>query len=146
MSIYDDELIKDLLQSDLKKYFKKIEDPESFINLIEQNFEFSGSQIDWFKTDNHYSKESNNKSLLSDARLFIAELKEKYMNNNIPLMYIGDNLTEFGYQFEIKDIEKILVFFLDIPQHHYFIPLEGDWCLGISYENYLDFGFSLNRS
>lgn len=70
---------------------------------------------------------------------------EIYLDNNLQVIYIGDNLTEFGYQFELKHIEELLVYFLDIPQHHYFISLEGDWCMCISYENYLDFGFSLNK-
>lgn len=145
MSSYDDELVKDLVLNELSKCVKIIENPEAYLNLIEQKFVFHGSKIDWLLTDKHYSKESNNESLLADTSLFIKELKEKYLNNNVRLMYIGDSLTDFGYQFELKDIEKILVYFLDIPQHHYFIPLEGDWCLCISSENYLDFGFSLNK-
>ncbi|MEH7642872.1 rhs-associated protein, partial [Bacillus pumilus] len=119
--------------------------PEIYLDLIEQKFEFDGSKIDWLQTNNHHSKNSNNESLLPDALLFITELKEKYLANNLQVIYIGDNLTEFGYQFELKHIEELLVYFLDIPQHHYFVPLEGDWCICISYENYLDFGFSLNK-
>lgn len=146
MSSYDDELVKDLVLNELNKCVKVMENPETYLNLIEQKFEFSGSQIDWSQTNKHCSKESDNESLPTDARLFITELKEKYLNNNVQVMYIGDSLTEFGYQFDTKDIEKLLVYFLNIPQHHYFIPLEGDWCLCISYENYLDFGFSLNKN
>lgn len=146
MSIYDDELVENLVLNELNKCIKVIKNPETYLNLIEQKFEFDGSKIDWLKTTKHYGKKSNNESVLTDAGLFITELKEKNLNNNVRIMYIGDSLTEFGYQFEIKDIEKILVYFLDIPQHHYFIPLEGDWCLCISYENYLDFGFSLNMN
>lgn len=145
MSIYDDELVEDLVLNGLSKCVEIIKKPESYLNLMEQKFEFNGSKIDWLKTTKHYSKKSSNESLLTDAYLFITELK-KNLKSNAHVIYIGDNLTEFGYQFEIKDIEKILVYFLDIPQHHYFIPLEGDWCLCISYENYLDFGFSLNRN
>ncbi|MFC0561489.1 rhs-associated protein [Halalkalibacter alkalisediminis] len=146
MSSYDDELVKDLVLNGINKCVKVIKNPETYLNLIEQKFEFNGSKIDWLQTNKHYSKESNNESLLTDASLFITELKEKHLNNNVRVMYIGDSLTEFGYQFELKDIEQILVYFLDIPQHHYFIPLEGDWCLCITYENYLDFGFSLNKN
>lgn len=146
MSIYDDELVKDLELNKLHKCVIVIKNPETYLNLIEQKFKFNGSKIDWLQSNMHYSKESNNESLLTDASLFITELKEKYLNNNVPVIYIGDSLTDFGYQFEIKDIEQFLVYFLDIPQHHYFIPLEGDWCLCISFENYLDFGFSLNRN
>ncbi|MES9681106.1 rhs-associated protein, partial [Bacillus safensis] len=92
-----------------------------------------------------HSKSSNNESLLSDALLFITELKVKYLANDLQVIYIGDNLTEFGYQFELKHLKELLVYFLDIPQHHYFISLEGDWCICLSFENYLDFGFSLNN-
>ncbi|WP_342515118.1 rhs-associated protein [Sporosarcina sp. FSL K6-1522] len=144
MSSYDDELVKDLVLNKLNKCVKVIKNPETYLDLIERKFEFNGSKIDWLQTNKHYSKESNNESLLTDTSLFIAKLKEKYLNNNVRVIYIGDNLTESGYQFEIKDIEQILVYLLDIPQHHYFLSIEGDWCLCISYENYLDFGFSLS--
>ncbi|MEH7735248.1 rhs-associated protein, partial [Bacillus pumilus] len=137
--------IKDLELKDLLNCVKVNKNPEIYLDLIEQKFEFDGSKIDWLQTNNHHSKNSNNESLLPDALLFITELKEKYLANNLQVIYIGDNLTEFGYQFELKHIEELLVYFLDIPQHHYFVPLEGDWCICISYENYLDFGFSLNK-
>ncbi|MDR7250706.1 rhs-associated protein [Bacillus pumilus] len=145
MNTYDEELIKDLELKDLLNCVKVNKNPEIYLDLIEQKFEFDGSKIDWLQTNNHHSKNSNNESLLPDALLFITELKEKYLANNLQVIYIGDNLTEFGYQFELKHIEELLVYFLDIPQHHYFVPLEGDWCICISYENYLDFGFSLNK-
>jgi len=145
LNTYDEDLIKDLELKDLLNCVKVNKNPEIYLDLIEQKFEFDGSKIDWLQTNNHHSKNSNNESLLPDALLFITELKEKYLANNLQVIYIGDNLTEFGYQFELKHIEELLVYFLDIPQHHYFVPLEGDWCICISYENYLDFGFSLNK-
>ncbi|EKF33716.1 hypothetical protein [Bacillus xiamenensis] len=145
MNTYDEDLIKDLELKDLLNCVKVNKDPEIYLDLLEQKFEFDGSKIDWLQTKNHYSMNSNNESLLPDALLFITELKEKYLDNNLQVIYIGDNLTEFGYQFELKHIEKLLAYFLDVPQHHYFISLEGDWCMCISYENYLDFGFSLNQ-
>ncbi|TYS31780.1 rhs-associated protein [Bacillus pumilus] len=145
MNTYDEDLIKDLELKDLLNCVKVNKDPEIYLDLLEQKFEFDGSKIDWLQTKNHYSMNSNNESLLPDALLFITELKEKYLDNNLQVIYIGDNLTEFGYQFELKHIEELLFYFLDVPQHHYFISLEGDWCMCISYENYLDFGFSLNK-
>ncbi|MEK4846067.1 rhs-associated protein [Bacillus sp. FSL W8-0183] len=145
MNTYDEDLIKDLELKDLLNCVKVNKDPEIYLDLLEQKFEFDGSKIDWLQTKNHYSMNSNNESLLPDALLFITELKEKYLDNNLQVIYIGDNLTEFGYQFELKHIEELLAYFLDVPQHHYFISLEGDWCMCISYENYLDFGFSLNQ-
>ncbi|GLF90793.1 hypothetical protein Saga11_20520 [Bacillus safensis] len=145
MNSYDEDLIKDLELKDLLKSVKVHKNPEIYLDVIEQKFDFAGSKIDWLQTNKHHSKSSNNESLLPDALLFITELKEKYLDNNLQVIYIGDNLTEFGYQLELKHLEELLVYFLDIPQHHYFISLEGDWCICISYENYLDFGFSLKR-
>ena len=145
-SLMDDELIKDLIQQDLYKYVKVINNPEVYVNLINQNFEFSGTKIDWSQTYKHYYKESDDESLLTDAIQFINELKEKYLTNNIQVIYIGDGLTEYGYQFALNDIEKLLVCFLDFPQHHYFIPLNCDWCICITKQNDLDFGYSLKKS
>lgn len=144
MGTYDEELVKDL--KDIEKDVNVKEDPEPYLNLIEQKYEFDGSRIDWLQTNKHYSKKSNNELLLTDAKQFIAEIKDKYLSDDDQVLYIGDNLTEFAYQFEIKDIEMIIGYFLDILQHHYFIDLKGEWCICISYENYLDFGFSIKRN
>ncbi|MFP7344114.1 MULTISPECIES: rhs-associated protein [Bacillus] len=145
MISYDEGLIKDLELKNLLKSVKVHKNPEIYLNLIEQKFAFGSSKINWLQTKKHHSKSSNNESLLPDTLLFITELKDKYLDNNLQVIYIGDNLTEFGYQFELKHLEELLVYFLNIPQHHYFISLKGDWCICISFENDLDFGFSLNK-
>ncbi|MFF2414916.1 rhs-associated protein [Bacillus safensis] len=145
MNSYDEDLIKDLELQDLLKSVKVHKNPEIYLDLTEHKFDFAGSKIDWLQTNKHHSKSSNNESLLPDTLLFIIELKDKYLDNHLQVIYIGDNLTEFGYQFELQHLEELLVYLLDIPQHHYFISLKGDWCICISFENDLDFGFSLNK-
>jgi hypothetical protein len=142
LSSYDDELIKSLKLNKLDMCVNII-DSDKYLDFIEQKFVFIGSKIDWSKTNNHCSKKSNNDFLLTDTRLFITELKNVFFNNNVQVIYIGDNLTEFNYQFQMNNIEDLLIYLLEIPQHHYFVSLEGAWCICISSENYIDFGFSI---
>ena len=143
MGIYDDAFIHDFEQTGFGDHVKVLIDPAEFLDTFERKFVFDGSKIDWTLTDNHCTGESNNESLLQDAIHFINRIKEKYLNNSTRVLYIGDRLTEYGYLFELKDLDKILICILDIPQHHYIFPEGCEWCLCISTENYLDFGFSL---
>ncbi|MFB8734780.1 hypothetical protein ACEQPO_15390 [Bacillus sp. SL00103] len=78
MNSYDEDLIKDLGLKDLLKYVKVNKKPKNFLDLIEQKFDFLLVQkIDWLQTNKHHSKSSNHASLLSDALLFITELKKE---------------------------------------------------------------------
>ncbi|MEH7653370.1 rhs-associated protein, partial [Bacillus safensis] len=86
MNTYDEDLMKDLELKDLLNCVKVHKNPEIYLDLIEQKFEFDGSKIDWSQTNNHHSKNSNNESLLPDALLFITELKEKYLDNNLQVI------------------------------------------------------------
>ena len=145
-SSYDDELIKDLELNKLSTKVEVVENIEYYLNLLEQKFQFNGSRIDWSQIDRHMSEELNDEYLLAGLRQFISKIKENHLiDKEVELIYFGDSLTEYGYKFELRDIEQIIVHLLEIPQHHYFVPVQGDWCLCVSYEYYIDFGFSLKE-
>ena len=54
---------------------------------------------------------------------FIQKLiEEKIFSKEDEIIYIGDSLTEVGYEFYLKDLVKVIPFIIDeIPQHHYFL-------------------------
>ena len=122
---------------------KVLKDIDKLIKLIEHHFLFNGSRINWCQTEMHYHKKSNKESLFADTKEFIVELREKYLKDNVNVIYLGDNLTEYGYQFDLGDIDQHIDYLLGIPQHHYFVPKDVNWCICISFESYLDFGFSV---
>lgn len=56
-------------------------------------------------------------------------------------LYIGDSLTENGYEFYLNDLLKIIPLLIeDIPQHHYFLSQDYTKIIYISFENEIEFG------
>ena len=73
---------------------------------------------------------------------FIQKLiEEKIFSKEDEIIYIGDSLTEVGYEFYLKDLVKVIPFIIDeIPQHHYFLSKDFKKIIYISFENEIEFG------
>ena len=57
------------------------------------------------------------------------------------IIYIGDSLTENGYEFYLNDLLKIIPLLIEnIPQHHYFLSQDYTKIIYISFENEIEFG------
>ena len=60
---------------------------------------------------------------------------------NEKIIYIGDSLTENGYEFYVHDLLKIIPYLMnDIPQHHYFVSDDATKLIYVSFENEIYFG------
>ena len=77
-----------------------------------------------------------------DAVNFIKKLiEEKICSKDDTIIYIGDSLTENGYEFYLNDLLKIVPFLVnEIPQHHYFLSKDFKKIIYISFENEIEFG------
>ncbi len=140
----DDE-IKDKLLS-LNFPTKIIDDWQHLANKLSSRFDWIGSKIDWSKTINHRTE-----SLEGSYPDWILKIKN-FISNNIvnnviqsaeEIYYINDSSLDFAISFFGEDFNSFLSFILEnIPQHHYFFDFNINWCLMISSEGYVDFGFT----
>lgn len=58
------------------------------------------------------------------------------------MVYAGDGITEIAIESDIYNAEKILSVVEGIPQHHYLFGINFDWCMCVTMEGDMAFGFS----
>src|ERR1700730_14709007 len=80
---------------------------DSFFDMLNEKFPVRGTQIDWSSISLLYRK-LHDSSLKSDFDSCIEIIRSRYLSgvNEYPIIYIGDSLTEFAYEFSFKEIES----------------------------------------
>lgn len=143
MSLYDNEIIRNIEKFKLGRIDKNSSD--YYFDILNENFPVLGTQINWSMVGVFYKKIEYEKIKL-DFYNYVLYIKNNFLLKEIDekIIYIGDSLTENAYSFTFEDIIKFWDFVIDIPQHHYFIHPEGNWCISINMTNDFNFGFANN--
>ncbi len=140
-SYYDNELISYLNKSEIKD-FTIIQQTDDIIELMMKNFNFKYGRVDFtgFKNEKYIKSDSNN--LATDVVSFINKLiQENICDTSEKIIFIGDYLTEYGYEFYLYDLLKVISYLVnDIPQHHYFLFEDGTKLMFVSFEYQIQFG------
>ena len=139
---FDDEVVIYLTKYSLYDFIEYNDNQNYYIELLEDNFSFLGSKIDWKKTYHHINAKYSDSTLIAESEQFIKNLQESLLRKDEKVVYISDGESNLVYTFDLNNILKLLPAFLSVPQHHYFMPLDCRWCICISTENHLDFGFT----
>ena len=86
--------------------------------------------------------DSDQEHISFDAVNFIKSLLDKRIcRSDDVVIYIGDSLTNNGYEFYLNDLLKIIPFLVSkIPQHHYVLFKDFKKIIYISFENEIRFG------
>ena len=139
-SHYDNSLIK--YANGLKINHTVISDLFYYIENINAHFPFVGERINFSKLNNTKFVDSDQENISFDIANFIKGLlEEKICSNDDVVIYIGDSLTNNGYEFNLNDILKIAPFLVrEIPQHHYLLFKDFKKIIYISLENEIKFG------
>ncbi|WP_294281696.1 hypothetical protein [uncultured Chryseobacterium sp.] len=111
----------------------------SFVKDINANYPMGFSGIDWDKKKPLVFINFNSPNVLSD------KINSEFSNIftsfpellNEKAIYIGDDLTELGYEIWIKDFIQFKEFFLSIPQHIYLWFPTIQKCINITFEDEL---------
>ena len=143
----DDEIKEKILQ--LSDSLLIIDSWDSIADELSDSFEWIVSKINWSKTSNHESL--NLKGNHSD---WIEQINNFIHTNNIDneishsdnIYYINDSSLDFSVYIKPEQFYIFLKMAIEyIPQHHYFFNRERKWCIVISSEGYIDFGFSISE-
>jgi len=125
-----------------------VDDEQPIVDEIEAAFVFSASKIDWDKTLGHqtYDLGRDCADEFNQITAFIQKGSiDKAIEASDSLIYINDSSMDFAVKIKPEQFYPFLKLALDnIPQHHYFFEREAKWCLVISMEGDVDFGFSPN--
>lgn len=143
MSWVDNEVISYLKSNEIIDYFNIEKEYEEKIDKFNNSFDFYGSHVNWFKVLNHsYLNIKNiisNKEKVNHVLNFI---ESKKITSISKVNYIGDSISDFCYISESKRIfnKDFIKLIISYPQNHYFFPDSCDWCIAISFEDYIDYG------
>ena len=118
---YDNILIKYV--EDRKINYTVISNISYYIENLSKLFLFIGGRINFSNLNNNKFVKSDQRNISFDAANFIKKLiEEKIYSKDDVIIYIGDSLTENGYEFYLNDLLKIIPFLVkEIPQHHYLL-------------------------
>lgn len=139
-SYYDNILIKSVEEQKIN--YTVISNLSYYIENLSKHFLFVGERLDFNNLSNHKFVKSEQRDISFDAVNFIKKLiEEKMCSKDDAIIYIGDSLTENGYEFYLNDLLKIVPFLVnEIPQHHYFLSKDFKKIIYISFENEIEFG------
>ena len=139
-SYYDNILIKSVEEQKIN--YTVISNLSYYIENLSKHFLFVGERLDFNNLSNHKFVKSEQRDISFDAVNFIKKLiEEKICSKDDVIIYIGDSLTENGYEFYLNDLLKIVPFLVnEIPQHHYFLSKDFKKIIYISFENEIEFG------
>jgi hypothetical protein len=139
-SYYDNILIKFVEEQEIN--YTIISNLSYYIENLSKHFLFVGERLDFNNLSNHKFVKSEQRDISFDAVNFIKKLlEEKMCSKDDAIIYIGDSLTENGYELYLNDLLKIVPFLVnEIPQHHYFLSKDFKKIIYISFENEIEFG------
>lgn len=137
---YDNILIKYVEEQKIN--YAIISNLSYYIETLSKHFLFAGGRIDFSNLNNNKFVKSDQRNISFDAANFIKKLiEEKICSKEDVIIYIGDSLTENGYEFYLNDLLKIIPFLVkEIPQHHYLLSKDFEKIICISFENEIEFG------
>ena len=112
------------------------------IENINTHFPFVGGRINFSQLNNTKFVDSDHENISFDATNFIKSLLDnRICRNDDVVIYVGDSLTNNGYEFCLNDLLKIIPFIVrEIPQHHYVLFKDFKKIIYISFENEIKFG------
>lgn len=142
MSSYYDEELSSYLDTIKMKDFTIISEINSIVELMMKNFHFENGRVCFKSLKNEKYIKSDSSNISKNVVSFINELiSEKVCNINEKVIYIGDDLTEYGYEFYLYDLLKVIPYLVnELPQHHYFLFSDRNRLMYVSFENEIQFG------
>ncbi len=126
---------------------KEVGDSAPFFAQLMKTYPVRGSKIDWSRVPD--SIERFEEEVERQAKLFMQFFSELIQRFHLAgdVTYVGDSATDFALAGSLEHITEVLPELLTIPQHHYLIGAEFSWCMCLTMEGDMGFGFrpSLTR-
>ncbi|WP_326899413.1 type IV secretion protein Rhs [Kosakonia cowanii] len=123
-----------------------VEDWGYIVDDLSKSFRWSGSKIQWSTVSGHEFRKLDGRygDWLMQINAFISGgAASDAINTNGLFYYVNDSSLDFAVLMETSQFYSFLDYVINsIPQHHYFTDEKKRWCLVISSEGYIDFGYS----
>ena len=144
MSTYEED-VRLALKTDLDSgEIREAGEAATVLDSLCRIFPVNGSKIDWRRVPGSVESAEENEALQNECfAQFFDEVKARFGLSG-SVTYVGDSATEFALEGTVNAIRKVLPTLLEVPQHHYFIGQSYSWCLCLTMEGDMGFGFSEN--
>ena len=141
-NFYEDELRRSLRSKFQSEEIRDLGDSSEFFDRLMEYYPTSGSKINWRIIPNSIEELEENIDLQSAAfsQFFDALIAKFGLVGNV--IYAGDSLTDAAFEGDLIDIRESLPELLEIPHHHYFIASDFSWCICLTMEGDMGFGFN----
>lgn len=117
------------------------EDDQPYFDSLAEAFPASGSKIAWSRVSG--SIEECEPMPERQPAAFLAFFERMIRTHNLagPVAYVGDSGSTIALIAELPVFLKHLATIAALPQHHYFFPRNVAWCLVLTMEGDMAFGY-----
>lgn len=115
---------------------------DDLADRLSTTFPFCGSKIDWRATRGHCSGRelSRDRELVAFADFF--DRRSKELGRDSIAYYVNDNQVDWALRASLWTFSRHLEAITEIPGHHYFVADDLGWCMALTMEGDIDFGFA----
>ena len=134
---YWDERVSSALEAALQSGdLRIIHEVDELFEELTAAFPFGGTKIDWRDVPGSLHAHGDQE----DYERFFLENTTK-MGWDAPAYYLSDNSINFAIAGSVERLAKHLPIILENPEHHYFTAEDFSWCMALTMEGDMDFGF-----
>jgi hypothetical protein len=142
MNSYEDDLRNTLKAEFDSGDLRDIGDATGVFELLSKAYPVIGSRIDWDQVPDSIEKTGEEPLQLERFADFFDQMCSKFGLDGA-ILYAGDSATDFALEScSIEVIRRALPHLIEIPQHHYFIGPRYSWCMCLTMEGDMAFGFT----
>ncbi len=142
MNSYEDDL-RNILKAEFDSGdLRDIGDATGVFELLCKAYPVVGSRIDWTQVADSIEKTEEEPLQLAQFAEFFDQLCSKFCLAGT-ILYAGDSATDFALEScSLEVMRRALPHLIEIPQHHYFIGPGYSWCMCLTMEGDMAFGFA----
>lgn len=140
-SSFETALLSDLAVAIGAGLIEVIPSSEAIISRVSATFPFVGSKIDWRELTCHRHARTEAKNISLDFSNFLVGVCDQ-VGQEAPAIHIVDGNVVCALRASIWTFQQNLNPILKIPFHHYFFSEDLSWCVALTMEGDMDFGFA----
>ena len=117
-----------------------IDEVDDLFRRLESAFPIARSKIDWNKVPGSIYLASKGAKRENFQRFFHENMER--MGLDTTALYLSDAALSFAIAGTVRSLGQSLHSILENPEHHYFVASDFSWCMALTMEGDMNFGFA----
>lgn len=109
---------------------------------ISTAFPFYGSKIDWRATKGHFSAREAARDREFAVFFDFFDRRSRELGRETVAYYLNDNQIDCSLRASLWTFSRHLQPIIGVPGHHYFLAYDLSWCMALTMEGDMDFGYA----